>query len=1108
MPAWRHSITIALSGLLLAAGLVLPARAQDYFGQNKVRYRTFDIQVLKTEHFDIYYDRETAAIMPEAARMAERWYARISRALDHELTRRQPLILYPGHPAFEQTNAIYGDLGEGTGGVTEALKRRIVVPFAGPLGETDHVIGHELVHAFQYDVVGQGRSQTMGLTTAAKMPLWFMEGMAEYLTLGADDAHTAMWMRDAAQIDRLPDYGHLEDSRFFPYRFGQSLWAYVAGRYGEDAVGRLLKAASRSADVKQAFRLTLGVPADSVVMGWHGALRDWQGALGGRTDRVTHAAAPLVLARRGVGRMNLAPSLSPDGRRLLFFSERGQLSIELYVADAATGEVLHALTRSAVDPEIQNLGFINSAGEWSPDGDRFVIATASRGRPVLSIHDAVSGRLQRRFRFPELDEIFHPTWSPDGKRIAFCALAGGVTDLWVLDLGTGRSRRLMDDAWADLQPAWSPDGGRIAFVTDRFDADSVDEPRQRYRLALVDPESGAIRRVDTFATGKSINPQWAPDGRSLYFIADPEGIPDLQRVDLESGHIETLSRLLTGVSGITSLSPALTVARRTGEVVFSAYDAGSFELFRYDPARRPGAPGRDSLMAAAAKRDSAILAAAEPARRAPRRHGPGRGRGAAGHPSPSPTAAAVDSMRTPPAAGAPTSPDAVPTGVTGAAPADAHPAPAPTPADSARWSASLLPPLSRAPANWSDSARVAVTAVDTMRFDRSPYRPRLTLDYVSQPSLGVAAGSSGVAVGGGAGLYWSDMLGDHELMTLLQMSGIEGNYLNNTSAAVVYQNLRSRWDWGVQASQLPYITQYYSTAEDADTYAEQLVTYWQIERALIGTTAYPFSRFTRLEFNGGFRNISFAGRTHTWTYDTGTGAQLSDKTSNHVDGLPAALNLVGGGLALVHDSGVFGGTSPIMGQRFRFELDELAGSIRYNELLLDYRRYLRLNRALILAGRALHYGRYGPGANDDRLYPLFLGDPWFIRGYDYTSVGNQVQNGDANATDLYYRRLLGTRLAVANLELRVPLLGSLGLIPSPAVPPIEAALFCDAGATYQPASFSYTGDAAGWRRTLTSYGVSLRANLLGFAIGEAALVHPNDRPGQGWYWVLALQPGF
>src|SRR5678810_1414366 len=94
-------------------------------------------------------DRDGIAI---AARMAERWHARLERVLGHQLRGRQPLVLYASHPDFEQTNAIEGELGEGTGGVTEPLRRRIVLPLGGPLADTDHVIGHKLVHAFQFDM--------------------------------------------------------------------------------------------------------------------------------------------------------------------------------------------------------------------------------------------------------------------------------------------------------------------------------------------------------------------------------------------------------------------------------------------------------------------------------------------------------------------------------------------------------------------------------------------------------------------------------------------------------------------------------------------------------------------------------------------------------------------------------------------------------------------------------------------------------------------------------------------------------------------------------------------------------------------------------------------
>ena len=129
-----------------------------YFGRNKVQYKKFDFQVLKTEHFDIYFYPSERDGIDIAAKLAERWETRLERLLSHKLRGRQPLVLYASHPDFEQTNVIQGELSEGTGGVTEPLRRRIILPLGGPLSDTDHVIGHELVHAFQYDMTKIGRA--------------------------------------------------------------------------------------------------------------------------------------------------------------------------------------------------------------------------------------------------------------------------------------------------------------------------------------------------------------------------------------------------------------------------------------------------------------------------------------------------------------------------------------------------------------------------------------------------------------------------------------------------------------------------------------------------------------------------------------------------------------------------------------------------------------------------------------------------------------------------------------------------------------------------------------------------------------------------------------
>ena len=66
---------------------VVPLASAQYFGQNKVQYENLDFKVLTTDHFDIYYYPEEEAAVQLAARMAERWYARLSKLMRHELSR-------------------------------------------------------------------------------------------------------------------------------------------------------------------------------------------------------------------------------------------------------------------------------------------------------------------------------------------------------------------------------------------------------------------------------------------------------------------------------------------------------------------------------------------------------------------------------------------------------------------------------------------------------------------------------------------------------------------------------------------------------------------------------------------------------------------------------------------------------------------------------------------------------------------------------------------------------------------------------------------------------------------------------------------------------------
>ncbi|MGH7548946.1 MAG: peptidase S9, partial [Gemmatimonadales bacterium] len=594
--------TVAALALMSAAPL-----AAQYFGQNKVQYKSFDFRIIQTEHFEVYYYPAERAAALDAARMAERWYVRLSKVLHHEFRGRKPIILYASHSDFQQTNAISGEIGEGTGGVTEFFKHRMVLPFTGSYAELEHVLGHEMVHQFQYDVYSRGRIGA-GVQTLVKVnpPLWFMEGMAEYLSIGPIDPHTAMWLRDASLEGHLPTIEEMTyDPRIFPYRFGHALFAYLGERWGDEVIGEILQASAGSG-IEGAFKRALGLALDDVSAEWRDAVQTTYLPQLAQHYRARRVAQPVLTRKRSEGRLHIAPALSPDGREIAYFSEKNSFFVDLYLADGETGRVKRRLTKSTISSNYESLRFINSAGSFSPDGSQFAIGAKHGDRDDLVILDVRKNREVRRIRVP-LNGLTTPAWSPDGKQLVFTGYDGGLSDLFVVDADGSDLRRLTNDRYADLQPSWSPDGKTIAFTTDRgSDTDFETLRFGNMRIALYRLDTDRIEVLPRMDRGKNINPVWAPDGRAVAFVSDRTGISDLYLYDFTDANLYQLTEVYTGVSGITPLSPALSWAREADRLAFAYYEDGEYNVYGVDnprslrrqPYREPTTPPVASLLAA------------------------------------------------------------------------------------------------------------------------------------------------------------------------------------------------------------------------------------------------------------------------------------------------------------------------------------------------------------------------------------------------------------------------------------------------------------------------------------------------------------------------------
>jgi hypothetical protein len=1060
-----RSLLMVVLGAAFAAAA--PTAGAQYFGKNQVQYKNFQWRVLETEHFTIHYYPEEREWITDAARMAERAYVRLSQVLGHQFREKKPIILFASRADFAQNN-IFGDLGEGVGGVTEALRHRLVMPFTGDYHSFEHVLAHELVHEFQYDVLARGRAgQNLAAISQMDLPLWFMEGMAEYLSIGPDHPLTEMYIRDAALNGNLPTIRQMwqRPDRYFPYRFGEAVFAYIGERWGDVAIGAILQSIP-NVGVERAIRRELGMSTDQLSDQWREAMQaKYLPAVAG-LQRSNQFAEPLLTPRRTRGEVFLAPALSPDGRYIAFLAngdpKRGDIFIDLWLGDAQTGKRIKKLVGSTLDANFEELRLLYSQSSFSNDGSKLAFTAQRAGKDVLYVINVRDQRTIQRIDLP-LDGVTSPSWSPDDRQLVFSGSQGGITDLYVVDVDGGNLRQLTNDRAGDLQPSWSPDGRWVVWATERHVLRPDILQLGRWQIAMINVETGEVRHIPGQA-GLNINPMWAPDGRSFAFVSDRTGIPNLFLYDLDTESHYQLTNAATGISAITEYSPAITWARGADRLAFTYFENNDFTVWRIDnPRSRRGEAFRPPSA------PTAVAAQVDTVERRPVTPGQTSTYRAASGPRPSSELSHSEVART----------DVIAT----------------------------IADLKENP---------AVGLPDTSRFRDSGYRPRLRADYVEQAGIGYTPnyfGTSGFA--GGTTIVFSDLLGNHQLAVSAQVNG----RIQDASFFTAYSNLSRRFQYTTGTFLQPIIVPLdngvvHDLGNGNYRVDYNFARFVQRNAFLVGM--YARNRFTR--FETGVQINSIGQELLTYSFDALANGFVSG--GSIITGPKAqTLNFISPSVAYVTDNALFGATGPLAGRRWRFDITPTVGTVRKIDYLADMRNYTAIRLGtLTFATRAMASVAVG---RDEDLFPKYVGRPDYVRGYDRanlfgygfacnTFLGNEVagQASDACAT----AELVGSRVIVANAEMRFPLirrfeLGAFGL------PPVDGVVFYDAGLAWSkgqtvhahmPENFDYRLN----RYPLTSWGAGLRVNLFGLAVLRWDYAIPLAKPGHPANWTFSIGPTF
>jgi Tol biopolymer transport system component len=491
------------------------------FGKNKVQYTDLSWQTITTPHFKIHYHQGQDSLPTIARLWIEEAYRALQKDFQQTLSEKVPLIIYGNTDLFSQTNIITELIPEEVGGFTELFKNRIAIPFNGSYKDLRHVLHHELVHAYIFGMLFEKFGSNL-LSGNMQLPLWFMEGAAEYLS-SRWDTDADMFMIDLTLNGSIPLPGPALNG-YLAYKGGQSFLYYLAASRSDSLFHEFLVAFKKAKRIDNVIKKIYGKTLEELGKEWVLELRRlyWP-EIGCRIDPSSHAKAVTDhLEERN--HFNLRPRISPDGTMIAFFSDRKDYT-RIIITDLK-GKSLFEISQNGYGGFFESFHPFRSGVCWSPDSKRLAFITKSGASDELRIVDVKSRRLDRHIR-TGIASISSPDWSRDGNHIVFTGVARGKSDLYLYDIAADSLVQLTSSLAAEENPRFSPDGKSLIFsIEDTARGEVLTKTpygSSPSDLAILSLEDNSIRRL-TQSRWSEKEPCFSSDGKHILFVSNRNGI--------------------------------------------------------------------------------------------------------------------------------------------------------------------------------------------------------------------------------------------------------------------------------------------------------------------------------------------------------------------------------------------------------------------------------------------------------------------------------------------------------------------------------------------------------------------------------------------------------
>lgn len=972
--------------LCILAGTSAQAQfSRDSFGKSRIQYKSFNWKLYSTQNFNVYFYQGGQEAAENAATYAERELKRITSLIGYYPYSKITLILYNSATDQKQSNIGLNEDQYQNGGETLFMKNKVELSFDGTQTEFKRDLSYKITELLLNDMMyGGSLKEALQSSYLLRLPDWFIAGVAAYTAEGwsmrMDNYIRNMIITEQVKPDEL-----FKRSQELT---GQSIWNYIAERYGYTSIQNILNLTRITRDVEVGITSSLNIPYKRFIQDWYNYYKQ----INTTSDNqlVSLPNDKKLFKRNKQDHIYTEPVLNPAGT-LLAYVENNNGGFRIIVQDVRSGKdrIVWVGGYKVLDQRIDynlpvlawrsntQLGFVEARrGEMT-----LRQVDARRRRSLIPFYDNLMTAAATLGQFSQVRDI---NYSEDGQTIVVSAVKNGQTDLYLLRANGRVQQQLTNDIYDDINPVFLKGGTGIAFSSNRW-VDSADAAKAPsftdvvnnydiYLLKQQGPDSDIQQLTSSIAS--ELRPRATDDG-NLVYLSEESGIRSLYRYDLSTGATAPVSNFVENIENYDYVTANNTLALIARDIARGYV----YLLPNFTPTTLDSLPktSRQIILETRARTTQNAAAAAVQRRKLfeeetkkqeqqqPKREGEVNIENYQFNNS-SAAARTTEAKTTIRRAGATNEPQ-------------------------------VLGPLDY-------DLRFSIQNIITSVY--------------SDPQLGF-----GIV----AGVNMSDLFENH----VIRGNAFLRTDLETSRFNAEYMNLESRFDYGMHYKRDVVVGAF-------ETMPNVIVRLGRNEFS--PTLVYPLSYSTSLRIQPKFVNTRLS-------YINDFSAQ--DDVNN----------FGGGNIELVYDNSVITGVNMMEGTRMKVGILSLKSfddaEDSFDKFYVDIRRYQKLHREIVLAGR-LSYGAFF--GSSPKQFSIGGMDNWLFPSQDDASEQNAV--AVSSAADFFFMQYInplrgynfntrtGTKYLLANAELRIPLIKYLynGPIASGFFRNLQFTAFADAGSAY------------------------------------------------------------